>query len=105
MGIFSKRKTVFGQDKDYTGPLGKPVVQNVVDKFMQRYEDSDSNVAGFELNGGERMTSAGKSIWDDFTSWARENNMDTEYNNNDDLNVMKNRLTNRVRNKSKNKNG
>lgn len=103
MGLFGKRKTILGQDKDYSGPLSRPVVENVTEKFKQRYKDSDSNIGGFELNGGERMTKGGKEVWDQFTDWAKAHKMDAEYNNNDDLNTIKNRLTNRVRNKNKNK--
>jgi hypothetical protein len=103
MGLFGKRKTIFGQDKDYSGPLSQPVVKNVTEKFKQRYEDSDGNVGGFELNGGERMTKGAQEVWDQFKLWANDNNMDAEYNNNDDLETMKNRLTNRVKNKNRNK--
>ena len=103
MGLFGKRKTILGQDKDYSGPLSRPVVENVTEKFKQRYNDSDSSIGGFELNGGERMTKGGKEVWDQFIDWAKNNNMDAEYNNNDDLNRMKNRLNNRVKNKNKNK--
>ncbi len=102
MGLFGKRKTILGQDKDYSGPLSQPVVQGVTEKFKSRYEDSDSKIAGFELNGGERMTKGGQQVWDEFKDWAQDNGMDAEYNNNDDLNTMKNRLTNRVRNRNKN---
>ena len=103
MGLFSKRKIILGQDKDIKGPMGQPVVQNVTEKFKKRYEDSTSNVGGFELNGGERMTRGAKTVWEEFTAWAKERNMDAEYNNNDDLNTIKTRLTNKVKNKNKNK--
>ena len=103
MGLFGKRKIILGQDKDHSGPLSQPVVQNVTEKFKKRYENSDSNIGGFELNGGERMTKGGKEVWAHFTAWAKENDMDAEYNNNDDLNMIKNRLSNKVRNKNKNK--
>lgn len=104
MGLFGKkRKTILGQDKDYSSPLSQTVVESVTNKFKSKYENSDSPIAGFELNGGERMTRGGQNVWDKFVEWARAKGMDAEYNNNEDLNNIKNRLTNRVKNKNKNK--
>ncbi len=70
--------------------------------FFLLYEDSDSPIAGFELNGGECMTRGGKAAWEKFVEWAKGKGMDAEYNNKEDLDTIKNRLTNRAKNKNKN---
>lgn len=66
------RKRIIGQDKDYDGPLSKTTVENVIRKFKNVYEDENSKpgkpIAGFELNGGERMTKGGQEAWDAFKS-------------------------------------
>ena len=49
------------------------------------------------------MTRGGQNVWDKFVEWARAKGIDAEYNNNEDLNNIKNRLTNIVKNKNKNK--
>lgn len=100
------RKRIIGQDKDYDGPLSKTTVENVVSKFMDVYDDESSKpgkpIAGFELNGGERLTKGGQKAWDDFRDWASENDMDAEYNTRDEVNSMKNTLWNRLKNRNKN---
>lgn len=102
-----KRKRILSQDKDNKGKLGKATVRNVVSKFKEQYlgiKDSiDSPLAGFELNGGDGMTQGGQMIWDEFSGWCEERNLDCEYNTREELQAICNTLRVRVKNKNINR--
>lgn len=101
----SKRKIIIGQDKDINGPLSRTIVSNVVSKFQNYYDSHQGdNIGGFELNGGDRMTSGAKQVWDAFADKCREQGMDAEYNSNSDLSIIHNGLKSIVRGILKNKN-
>lgn len=102
------RKRVLSQDKDNTGRLGKATVKNAVSKFKEQQlglKDSDeSPLVGFELNGGEGMTDEGKKVWDDFSNWCKERNLDLEYNTKEELLRIRDVLRNREENHNRNNN-
>lgn len=101
----SKRKQIIGQDKDISGPLTKTIVNNVISKFQNYYNSHQSdNIGGFELNGGENMTSGAKLAWDIFKEWCQERGMDAEYNSNSDLSTIHINLKSIVKNIIKNRN-
>ena len=100
-----KRKQIIGQDKDINGPLSKTIVDNVISKFMNYHgSHQDDNIGGFELNGGERMTSGAEKAWNTFKDWCKDNGMDAEYNSNSDLSTIHNRLRSIVKSIVKNRN-
>ena len=75
--MMSKRRQIIGQDKDINGPLSNTIVRNVISKFVDYYNNHQGdNIGGFELNGGDRMTSGAKQTWDAFVVWCQEKGMD-----------------------------
>ena len=100
----SKRKQIIGQDKDISGPLSKTIVNNVISKFQNYYDSHPGdNIGGFELNGGDKMTSGAQQAWNGFESWCKERGIDAEYNSNSDLSTMHNSLKSIVKNILKNR--
>lgn len=99
----SKKGIIYGQDKNYSGKLPTKELSKAINKLKKRYHDhSDDNteVKGFEINGGQGLTKSGNTLMKNFKSWANEQGMDAEYNSSDDLE----RITQNLRNRNDNKN-
>ena len=96
-------KRVIGQDKNYSGKLSKPVVEDAVNKSKILYQDrvySSSELAGFELNGGIGMTSGASDVWSAFERWCEDRNLIDIYNTKEDMETIKINLRNRIDNKN-----
>lgn len=101
----TKKGVVYGQDKNYNGKLPTKELVKAINKLKKRYQDHSDDtttVIGFEINGGEGLTSTGSVVMTEFQEWSREKGMDAEYNSNDDLRDIKQRLRNNVDNKNGN---
>ncbi|WP_322044703.1 hypothetical protein [Paraburkholderia sp. J67] len=76
-------------------------LEKAINKLKKRYQDhsDDSTVViGFEINGGEGLTTTGEKKMEEFRKWSKEKGMDAAYNSNEDLETLKQTLRNRVDN-------
>lgn len=100
-----KKGVVIIQDKNYNSKLPTMEVKKVIAKFKEIYSDYENHpqkeVIGFELNGGYCMTKSGIEKWEEFKSWCQNKSLDTEYNTNDEVQIIRNEL--RYRESIKNK--
>lgn len=100
----SKKNIIYGQDKNYAGKLPTKELERAINKLKKRYHDhSDdtTNVAGFEINGGEGLTKTGNRAMNDFKEWSQQRGMDAEYNSSSDLDLIKHNLRYRTDNNNK----
>jgi len=101
----AKKDIVLGQDKNYTGKLPTKELEKAISKLKNRYRDHDDDskrIIGFEINGGDDLTSTGHAAMEGFKAWANERKLQAEYNSNDALNKIKNTLRNLVDNNNNN---
>ena len=93
------RKRIISQAKDLK-VLSKASVKSSVAKFKEQYlglKDSDEcPLCGFELKGGERMTSEGEKVWNEFKQWCDERGLKCDYQTNSDLRKIRDNLAQRV---------
>lgn len=97
----TKKSIVLGQDKNYSGKIPTKELERAISKLKNRYRDHDDEskvIVGFEINGGTGLTAPGQLVLDNFKDWAREHNLQVEYNSNDELEKLKNQLRNLVDN-------
>jgi len=101
----AKKGVILGQDKNYKGKLPTKELEKAINKLkvrLQDHFDDSTKVLGFEINGGDDLTKPGHKKMDEFKKWAKEKNLDAEYNSNSDLKKLTQVLRNRVDNKNKN---
>ena len=100
-----KRKIVLAQNKDYSGKISKPVMEQIVDDFKENIEELESKgktVAGTVINGGEGLTKGAQEVFDEYTEEMQEKDKFSIYNTNEDVNKIKESLQNKVKNRNKN---
>lgn len=96
-------KRIIGQDKNYSGKLSKPVVEDAINKLKILYQDrvySSSELSGFELNGGIGMTSGASDVWSTFEGWCEDRDLIAIYNTKEDMETIKINLRNKIDNKN-----
>ena len=98
------KKIILGQDKNYKGKLPTKELKSAINKLKEQYQEREEsiNIVGFEINGGMGLTKTGYEEMEKFQKWAKDKDMDAEYNSKSDLDKMTQILRNRVDNKNKN---